>query len=337
MRKVCMDEMRRFTVEQMAVYILEILKRNLKGSYRSAYYGGSINAISTFELAPIWLGKFVEDGVLRQGGGVMSYAGDVPPQELSSLINKAVNFLRQQNFIEQDSTQSQQDFVAITDDGWKVAVDDNTFTFVLARDSAQIYEWYKEAVFLVEVKNAEGDLNNGSAFFISDDRIVTCKHNLEGKKDINIYLDEKTPLSIDMFDIKEHGKRDMVILKFKSLSMAKLLRDIKPIPLAIGEVKIGASVLSLGYPRIPGQHPVLAMCSGILSALTRNYNGEDFLNVTASLTGGYSGGPLLDKYGQCIGMVTEAALMAKDTASAAPSGDDIYRHATPIKYINDII
>lgn len=75
-------------------------------------------------------------------------------------------------------------------------------------------------------------------------------------------------------------------------------------------------VLTLGYPDVPGFHPTIAAeRANISSRLTATRGAvaskpselwtrsEAFL-ITARVRGGFSGGPVLDSLGQCIGIIS---------------------------------
>jgi S1-C subfamily serine protease len=86
------------------------------------------------------------------------------------------------------------------------------------------------------------------------------------------------------------------------------------IPLADGSVL--DEVLTLGYPDVPGFHPtVAAEKANISSRLTATrgaiastpaelWTRSEVFLITARVRGGFSGGPVLDPTGQCVGVVS---------------------------------
>jgi serine protease Do len=92
----------------------------------------------------------------------------------------------------------------------------------------------------------------------------------------------------------------------------------------LGTAGILDDIMALGYPRIPGFHNILvaqtARIAGHLEHLhsttgevvdrQRSYLGGDYLLMSARVKGGSSGGPVINKSGKVVGIV-----------SASPSSD----------------
>jgi serine protease Do len=77
-------------------------------------------------------------------------------------------------------------------------------------------------------------------------------------------------------------------------------------------VRIGDRVLAIGHPEQGG---MWTLTSGLISAQFENFNGTTGKHVFQTDTGlnrGNSGGPLLDRQGQMIGINTAMARVAKD-------------------------
>ena len=80
------------------------------------------------------------------------------------------------------------------------------------------------------------------------------------------------------------------------------------------EVAVGESVIALGYPLPEKIDHTMTVTSGIISAKLQN---RKRLQTTAALNPGNSGGPLLDQWGNVIGINTEV-LYANDEKPATP-------------------
>jgi len=78
------------------------------------------------------------------------------------------------------------------------------------------------------------------------------------------------------------------------------------IPLrARSQPRRGEPIVVLGFPtRGGGQGSILTLTQGVVSALAGLGNEPNDFQFTAPIQGGNSGGPIIDKYGQVIGVVT---------------------------------
>ena len=137
------------------------------------------------------------------------------------------------------------------------------------------------------------NIAQGSGFIIAEGGyIVTNAHVMEGATTAQITTyDGKKHL---VAKIGENEDMDLTLLKIDSTSYT---------PLELGnsnEVQIGEKVIAIGNPL--GLQ--FSVSEGIISALHRE--GENGLNAyiqtDASLNSGNSGGPLIDTYGEVIGI-----------------------------------
>jgi len=102
------------------------------------------------------------------------------------------------------------------------------------------------------------------------------------------------------------------------LKLKKKIRGLKPIPLGnSSDVRVGEWVVAIGNP-YGHTHSVT---KGIVSALGRNIDPNlrsDFIQTDASINPGNSGGPLINLYGEVIGINTAIDARAQGIGFAIP-------------------
>ncbi len=128
------------------------------------------------------------------------------------------------------------------------------------------------------------------------------------------------------------SRDDSVVLRFsdgKSVS-GKTIRACRDVDLAfiqadgpVGQflefatnrsVRVGQSVFAIGHP-IGLQN---TFTTGVISAIDRPLDGISYLQTDAAVNTGNSGGPLLDSYGQVVGLVTKLMKDSQGIALAIP-------------------
>jgi serine protease Do len=141
----------------------------------------------------------------------------------------------------------------------------------------------------------------GTGFIVHEDGyVVTNHHVIDRARHIAVELADGRKLDADL--ISSDAEADIAILKISSS---------KPLPpLALGDsgdLMIGEPVIAVGNP-MGFSHSV---STGIVSALHRDLKGNDervlladLVQTDAAINPGNSGGPLLNAYGQVIGINT---------------------------------
>ena len=155
----------------------------------------------------------------------------------------------------------------------------------------------------------------GSGFIIHEDGyVVTNHHVVDRARQIAVELADGRKLDADL--ISSDAEADIAILKIAS---------DKPLPpLALGDssdLMIGEPVIAVGNP-MGFSHSV---STGIVSALHRDLKGPDervllgdLVQTDAAINPGNSGGPLLNAYGQVIGINTAVRGDAQNIGFSIP-------------------
>lgn len=140
--------------------------------------------------------------------------------------------------------------------------------------------------------------SSGSGFIItSDGYIVTNHHVISGASKISVTLHNGD--TYDATIIGSDSDYDVAVLKVDA-------KDLTPVTLGDStNVNVGDTVLAVGNPL---GELTFSMSQGIVSCCDRaiNVDGTPFnmIQVDASINPGNSGGPLLNLYGEVVGIVS---------------------------------
>ena len=140
-------------------------------------------------------------------------------------------------------------------------------------------------------------LGTGSGFFISPDGyFVTNAHVVQGGTSFSVVNTEGTAIH-EASLIFTDTRNDIAILKIQNRSQY--------LPLAASfEGKRGDEVMTLGYPSPSIQGAKQKATFGRINALTGIQDDPRLIQVDLPVQPGNSGGPLIDKKGKVIGIVT---------------------------------
>ncbi|MDO4493501.1 MAG: Ig-like domain-containing protein [Clostridia bacterium] len=160
--------------------------------------------------------------------------------------------------------------------------------------SPESIETAADSVFYLEIIDNKGKLfASGSGFLLFDNTtLVTNYHVIEGASDVIAESDDGCEFHLNKVLIANKEK-DIAILQFESST------SMKPLIPSESKLRRGETVVAIGSPE--GLKNTVS--DGIIS-----YVGEDYIQFTASISHGSSGGALFNDSGEVIG-VTSSALM----------------------------
>ncbi|MCM2265634.1 MAG: Do family serine endopeptidase [Desulfuromonadales bacterium] len=152
----------------------------------------------------------------------------------------------------------------------------------------------------------------GSGFIISAEGIIlTNAHVVDGAEQIKVRLPDQRVFPGEVLGLDP--KTDVAVLKIKS---------DQPLPVTVlgdsDRIRVGQWALAIGNPF--GLDGTLTV--GVVSATERANVGiedyEDFIQTDASINPGNSGGPLLNVYGEVVGMNTAIVAAGQGIGFAIP-------------------
>ena len=174
------------------------------------------------------------------------------------------------------------------------------------------------AVVSIIMADADGNVTaKGTGFFISrDGRILTNYHvieNAEGEHSTpTIKLHAGAILNVDKL-LAYDKKRDIAIIKVSGEFRTVALGDSD-------KVQVGEEIVAIGNPLSLES----TVSNGIVSAVrTNEKEGGRFLQITAPISAGSSGGPLFNMSGEVIGITAAKLEGGENLNFAIPINDTI--------------
>ena len=161
-----------------------------------------------------------------------------------------------------------------------------------AQTPQQIAQKAFRSTVLLVMEDANGQpLSLGSGFFVKDDQIATNLHVVEGAaKGYAKLVGKETKFNIEGYTAIDE-KRDLILLKVSAFGAQAI---------SLGNsdfAQVGETVYAVGNPRgLEG-----TFSQGIISSI-RPVGSDKIIQMTAPLSPGSSGGPVLNRKGEVIGV-----------------------------------
>ncbi|NDC41595.1 MAG: hypothetical protein EBZ77_08605 [Chitinophagia bacterium] len=206
----------------------------------------------------------------------------------SEFVEKAMGDNLEYSLLQVRKQLSEKGYLKINNNAKETVMEAITLPKPMVPADAKMNDFMKAGV---TIKVDEG---HGSGVIVSaDGYIVTAYHVVAGSKSIEVVLNDGTKANATL--VRKSDEADLALLKIEKTGLQPLLllNDNNP--------EIGVDVWTIGTPKSVelGQ----SVSKGILSG-SRKANGVSYLQTDASVNGGNSGGALVNKNGNVIGIVT---------------------------------
>ena len=149
------------------------------------------------------------------------------------------------------------------------------------------------ATVMIIVEDSQGDIAYGSGFFVNNSGdILTNSHVVEDASDITILTNDKNEYKAKIR--AADNRQDIALLSSNTPETeSHALRVLDTIP------KSGIEIIAAGAPKGLSQ----TISNGIVSAI-RESDGVAYLQITAPISPGSSGGPIVNMDGDVVGIST---------------------------------
>lgn len=139
---------------------------------------------------------------------------------------------------------------------------------------------------------------SGTGFVVSaSGHIVTNHHVIEGCSDLKGNLTGEAAMVLRV--VSSDANNDLALLQAPSTTTFKEFARIRD-----RSIRSGDSVVAIGFPFHGLLTSDFTVTTGIVSSLSGMRNDSRFLQISAPVQPGNSGGPLFDTTGQIVGVVT---------------------------------
>ena len=167
----------------------------------------------------------------------------------------------------------------------------------------------KPSAVAIETFDAKGaSVARGSGFFVANDKIITNRHVIEKSSRVEIHLADgkkiaaKGVLAID-------GEGDLALLQVEAQA------TVAALPLTQNAPQEGESIVVVGNPfGLEG-----SVSNGIVSAVREIPGYGKIIQITAPISPGSSGSPVVNMRGQVVGVATLQAAEGQSVNFAVPS------------------
>lgn len=199
----------------------------------------------------------------------------------------------------------------------KKAVEQPQVELTKTMTAAEIAQRAFPTVVMLVVEDEDGrPLGLGSGFFVCNDVIATNHHVIKNAAQVYAKLvDQEKKYTIEGI-VADDSKNDLALLKVDTVNMLNARQANSEKPLVIGEIEkvaVGDTVYAVGNPKgLEG-----TFSQGIVSGF-REYKEKHLIQITAPISPGSSGGPVLNDKGEVIGVAVGTLVEGQNLNFAIP-------------------
>ena len=153
-------------------------------------------------------------------------------------------------------------------------------------------------------------LGQGSGFFISKDGVVvTNRHVLEGINSAEIKTADGNVYPIDEV-VAEDKDHDLIQVRARSIELALKFKQntVRPLSISTSYPEVGERIIVIGSPLGLEQ----TVSDGIVSAIRKIPEFGNIIQITAPISPGSSGSPVVNMKGEVIGVATLQSIVGQN-------------------------
>ncbi len=166
---------------------------------------------------------------------------------------------------------------------------------------AELYAQTVASVVLIKT-----DAGSGSGFCVGQPDIILTNNHVIGNQltaKVQLYINQdgkpKQAEVVTADVLYQSPEEDVAILQLRATQT-----KLTPLFVAASTPKVGERVFAIGNPGLGEQILEHSITEGLISADNRKINDKSFVQLSVPVNPGNSGGPLLDEFGQVVGIVT---------------------------------
>jgi len=167
------------------------------------------------------------------------------------------------------------------------------------RSPAELFRELSPSVVSIAVKRSGADAG-GTGFLVGEEIVATNHHVIEGAQALQVkFMTGEKYTRIEL--LADDSQQDLALLRIEFSAVDAGARpQARALPLGDSDaVTVGERVLSIGNP-LGLEH---TLTDGLVSA-RRVFEGRNWIQTSAPVSPGNSGGPLFDMRGEVIGVTT---------------------------------
>lgn len=169
----------------------------------------------------------------------------------------------------------------------------------------------------------------GTAWGADKGYLVTASHVIEGGSKIEVYLNGEKVGEAKV--VANDPTNDLAVLKFAPSTPGKLTI----LPLATHPANLGRSIFTLGYPEPDSLGQLVKMTAGQVSSTAGYQDDTRFLQISAAIQQGNSGGPVIGWDGSVVGVVE--AKLTKFSEAPNKLTPEMVNYALKVSYVRAML
>ena len=181
---------------------------------------------------------------------------------------------------------------------------------------AELAQIVRPALVQILVTPSDGNTYTGTGFVVSTDGlVVTNRHVVDDATTVTVRMQGPEGRRLDLTgQVLGRGiLADLAVIRLPAG------RTYPTLPLGDSdEVAQGDEITAWGYPSsgFLGDDPTLTR--GIISSTNRVFYDTQYLQTDATIAGGSSGGPMVDRFGSVVGVNTSGLVQRQDDGTLVP-------------------